>query len=259
MKLPLYQVDAFTSHRFHGNPAAVCPLSEWLEDSILQNIALENNLSETAFFVPQDDSFALRWFTPVIEVELCGHATLASAHVIYNHLGFQQLPIKFLSKSGELTVTRERERLSLNFPTSTLVKIDPPVEIVAALGRQPLEVYKSRDLLLLYESEAEILAIQPDFEILKHLDCLGIIITAPADEVDFVSRFFAPKVGINEDPVTGSAHTSLIPYWADKLGKTVLHAYQLSKRRGEIWGEYLGARVKISGQAVTYLVGEIEI
>ena len=259
MKIPLFQVDAFTGKLFGGNPAAVCPLKNWLPDDIMQKIAAENNLAETAFFVPGVDHFELRWFTPEVEVNLCGHSTLASGHVIFNHLGHRSNQIRFSSKSGDLIVTRDGQLLTLDFPTSRPQSTVPPDGLIDALGAKPLEIYKARDLLAVYETEDDILAIKPNFEKLRRVDMFAVIITAPGKECDFVSRFFAPRVGINEDPVTGSAHTTLIPYWSERLGKVKLHALQLSKRRGELFCEYCDDRVHISGRAVTYLIGDIEI
>ena len=267
MRIPIYQVDAFTSQLFGGNPAAVCPLEKWPDDQTMQNIAAENNLSETAFYVKKNNEFELRWFTPAIEVDLCGHATLASAHVIFNHSDFKEKIIKFQSKSGELKVTKSDDLLTLDFPAS---KPDPfpdmPEGLVEALGMKPTELYKSRDLLALFNSEEEIVPIDPKFDVLldvlSTLDCLGLIVTAPGNEADFVSRFFAPPAGINEDPVTGSAHTTLTPFWTEKLNKNNLHAFQLSKRKGELFCEMAGEagdRVLIGGRAVTYFKGEIAL
>lgn len=259
MKLPIYQIDAFTSKLFSGNPAAVCPLKEWLPDEIMQKIAAENNLAETAFFVPEGEIFELRWFTPQVEVDLCGHATLATAYVIFNYLKYRQSQIEFSTKSGELYVFRNGDLFTLNFPATKPTPIEMPKNLISGLHLIPLETYKSRDLMAVFEKETDILALTPDFETLRKLDCLGIIVTAPGTGSDFVSRFFAPRVGINEDPVTGSAHTTLIPFWAERLGKNKLHAFQLSNRRGEIFGEFLQERVNISGRAVTFLTGEMII
>ena len=259
MKIPIYQVDAFTSNLFGGNPAAVCPLTEWIDPGLMQNIAAENNLSETAFFVKKNDLYELRWFTPEIEVDLCGHATLATGHVLFNHLGYAEKEIRFETKSGRLTVTRSDDFISLDFPARPPEKADPPDRLIEGLGKKPLEVYKSRDYLALFETEKEVLSIQPDFKILEKLDALGIIITTRGDTSDFVSRFFAPGAGINEDPVTGSAHTTLVPFWANRLNKTQFHAFQISKRGGELFCQLVGDRVLISSKAKTYLTGEIEI
>jgi PhzF family phenazine biosynthesis protein len=259
MNIPIYQVDAFTDKLFGGNPAAVCPLEDWLDPEIMQHIAAENNLSETAFFMKKENIFELRWFTPKIEVELCGHATLASGHVIFNHLGFDEKQIAFSSVSGELGVTRANNRLILDFPATPPSPADTDEGLIQGLGMRPKEVYKSRDYLALFESEADILSLKPNFDILGKLDCLGIIVTAKGNNSDFVSRFFAPAAGINEDPVTGSAHTTLIPFWAKRLRKNVLHAFQLSERKGELFCELAGSRVKIGGHAVTFFIGEITL
>ncbi len=259
MNIPIFQVDAFTDKLFGGNPAAVCPLEEWLDPVIMQHIGAENNLSETAFFVKKGRIFELRWFTPKIEVDLCGHATLASAHVIFNHLGYDQEQIIFSSPSGELRVAKEGNRLILDFPASPPSPVDTKEGLIQGLGMKPKEVHKSRDYLALFENEADILALKPDFDVLEKLDCLGIIVTAQGNNSDFVSRFFAPAAGINEDPVTGSAHTTLIPFWAERLKKNVLHAFQLSARKGELFCELAGNRVKIGGHAVTFFTGEITL
>ncbi len=260
MKINIYQVDAFTEKVFGGNPAAVCPLLSWPDDKILQSIATENNLSETAFFVEYEDSFQIRWFTPEVEVNLCGHATLASAHIIFNVLGYTKEIIQFDSKSGLLKVFRNDNLLTLDFPSADLSQAIIKGNFSEAIGKIPIGLFKGNNkLLAVYESEQDIEAINPDFEKLSKLDYMGVIVTAQGNSSDFVSRFFAPKVGINEDPVTGSAHTLLIPFWADYLNKTELHAYQLSKRSGELFCEYKGDRVWISGHAITYLTGEIEI
>lgn len=259
MNIPIYQVDAFTEKLFGGNPAAVCPLDDWLDPEIMQHIAAENNLSETAFFVKREKIFELRWFTPKIEVDLCGHATLASAHVIFNYLGFDEKQITFSSVSGELGVTRADNRLVLDFPATPPSPMDTHEGLIQGLGMRPKEVHKSRDYLALFESEADILSLKPNFDILGKLDCIGVIVTAKGKNSDFVSRFFAPAVGINEDPVTGSAHTTLIPFWAERLKKNVLHAFQLSERKGELFCELADSRVKIGGNAVTFFIGEITL
>jgi len=259
MKIPLYQVDAFTGRVFGGNPAAVCPLESWIADDLMQKIAEENNLSETAFFVKKGSGYELRWFTPAIEIDLAGHPTLAAAYVIYNYIDTKADRIVFSSKSGELVITRKDDLICMDFPSREGMPVKDNDPLNRGLGCKPLELYKARDYLAVFNSEDEVLAMQPDFEALKKLDCLGIIVSAPGREADFVSRFFAPSAGINEDPVTGSSHTTLIPYWARRLGKDKLHAYQLSKRRGELFCRYLGARVEISGRAVTYLTGSINI
>lgn len=259
MQIPIYQVDAFTNHVFAGNPAAVCPLEEWLDDQTMQAIAAENNLSETAFFVKENDGFHIRWFTPAIEVNLCGHATLASAHVLFNHLGYKGDSIRFDSLSGELVVTNNEDLITLDFPATIPAAEMTSEKIKQALGIIPMEVWKSRDYLLLYEDEETVCSLKPDFVKMLELDCLGVIVTAQGDKSDFVSRFFAPAAGINEDPVTGSAHTTLIPFWAKRLNKKSLHAFQVSQRGGELFCQDKVSRVLISGRAVTYLQGKISL
>ncbi|NOX90521.1 MAG: PhzF family phenazine biosynthesis protein [Calditrichaeota bacterium] len=259
MRISFFQVDAFTSTVFGGNPAAVCLLNSWLDDQILQNIAAENNLSETAFIVRKSKAlYELRWFTPTIEVDLCGHATLAAAFAVFSFVDSNLREIEFKTASGKLTVTKEDGLLSMDFPARKPIEAEIPPTLIRALGKKPVSVLKSRDLLVVFEDEADILEIAPDFELLKQIDeALGIIITAPGKKSDFVSRFFAPKAGIPEDPVTGSAHSTLIPYWAERLNKERLYALQLSKRGGELFCENKGNRVKISGNAVLYAKGEI--
>jgi PhzF family phenazine biosynthesis protein len=260
MRIPIYQVDAFTSKIFGGNPAAVCPLPLWLPDPKLQAIAAENNLSETAFFVKKGAAYELRWFTPVLEIDLCGHATLASAHVLFNHLGYKKDEIVFRTrKSGELRTFRKNGRIYLDFPARLPAPVEAPGELVKGLGHFPREVYKGRDYLAVLEKESEIAALNPDYGLLAKLDCIGIIVTARGDKCDFVSRFFAPRAGVPEDPVTGSAHTMLIPYWGEQLGKTRMKAFQISARRGELDCEWKGDRVLMGGRAVTYMTGTIEI
>ncbi|RYE17654.1 MAG: PhzF family phenazine biosynthesis protein [Sphingobacteriales bacterium] len=261
MTIPIYQVDAFTDTLFGGNPAAICPLTEWLPDELMQQIATENNLAETAFFVKNETGYKLRWFTPEYEIDLCGHATLASAHILFTELGYTADIINFKTvKAGTLTVKKDGDKYSMDFPSRPPAPAEIPEHLLEALGgKQPIAVLRSRDYVLVYESEQDILDMKPDFSLLAKVDTLGVIITAPGSEVDFVSRFFAPSAGINEDPVTGSAHCTLIPYWADKLGKTMLRAYQLSARKGELWCELKGDRVLMAGKAVTFLKGEIYI
>ena len=260
MRIPIFQVDAFTKKAFGGNPAAVCPLPRWLPDARLQAIAAENNLSETAFFVKKGSIYELRWFTPVVEIDLCGHATLASAHVLFSHLGYKKNEIIFQTrKSGELRTSKKRGRLYLDFPARDAAPVEAPMELIAGLGRAPLEVRKGRDYLAVLEKQADVAAIVPDLVELSKLDCVGIIVTAPGDSCDFVSRFFAPRVGVPEDPVTGSAHTILIPYWGRRLNKMSMRALQISARGGELHCEWRGERVLIGGRAVTYLKGTIEI
>ena len=259
MEIPLYQIDAFASRLFEGNPAAVCPLDAWLPDATMQSIAAENNLSETAFFVPKGDGFHIRWFTPLSEVDLCGHATLATSYVLFNILGYEKDKIKFASRSGMLAVTRDGDRLVMDFPAQPPVPCDIPKEIVAAFNLSPVECLKSEDLLVVFEHETDIEAASPDFELLKKLDVRGVIITAKSSRYDFVARFFAPKYGIPEDPVTGSAYTQLAPYWASKIGSKKFSVKQLSARGGELSCELIDDRVFISGKAIKYLEGKIII
>jgi predicted PhzF superfamily epimerase YddE/YHI9 len=257
MTIPCYQVDAFAGQVFRGNPAAVCPLDAWLPDGVLQSIAAENNLSETAFTVPRGDGFELRWFTPTMEMDLCGHATLAAAFVLFVERGFSGRAIEFHSRSGSLRVEREGEILTLDFPARPATACAPPELLVRGLGRPPAVVFKSRDYLAVFATAAEVRALRPDFAALKNLDCLGVIATAPGDDCDFVSRFFAPAAGVDEDPVTGSAHCTLVPYWSQRLSKAKLFARQISARGGELFCELAGDRVRIGGKAVLYLRGEI--
>jgi len=259
MKQKIYQIDAFTDTLFSGNPAAICPLNEWLPDNILQKIAMENNLAETAFYVKQDNEYEIRWLTPTVEVDLCGHATLAAAFVLFNFENYIGNEISFYSKrSGKLNVSKQGEYLTLNFPSDIFEPIDLFSELTNAFDIKPIEAYKGKtDYLLVFENESQIKSVIPNFETISKLDARGIIITSKGDNVDFVSRFFAPQSGINEDPVTGSAHTTLTPYWAKKLNKNELTAMQLSDRKGNLKCKYLNDRVEISGQAVLYLKGEI--
>jgi PhzF family phenazine biosynthesis protein len=257
MKIKQYQVDAFTTRIFGGNPAAVCPLDAWLKDELLQAIAADNNLSETAFFVKTENGFHLRWFTPVAEVDLCGHATLATAHVIFEMLGYAKPIIAFETRSGILTVEKKGSLLVMDFPSVPPKPCVPPNALLAGLVQQPLEVLAANDYLVIYDSEDAIHSIKPDFAKLAELDLRGVIVTARGCEVDFVSRFFAPKFGIPEDSVTGSAHCVLTPYWSAKLGKQVLNARQVSKRGGDIQCELKGNRVVIAGHAVTFMEAEI--
>lgn len=260
MKLTIYQVDAFAKEVFRGNPAAICPLDEWLDAELMQKIALENNLSETAFFVKKGDVHEIRWFTPTFEIDLCGHATLASAFVIFEILKAEESLVKFHShKSGELSVEKKGDRFVLDFPSRPVTKTETPDGLIEAIGKEPKEAFKARDYFLVYENEQEILDIAPDFTRLLKVDALGFIVTAKGDSADFVSRFFAPEVGVFEDSVTGSAHCNLIPFWAERLGKTEMFARQISARGGELFCELKGDRVKIGGNAVLYLKGEIFI
>ncbi len=257
MKIKQYQIDAFATRAFEGNPAAVCPLESWLDDGILQAIAEENNLSETAFFVPSEKGFELRWFTPVKEVDLCGHATLASAHVIFEILGYTKLTITFETRSGDLFVERHGKLLKMDFPARPPAPCMLSEILLKGLGQRPVEVLAANDYMAVFDSEATVRAITPDQSLLSQLDLRGVIATARGTDVDFVSRFFAPKSGIPEDPVTGSAHCTLAPYWANKLGKNILSARQVSKRGGNIACEVNSGRVFLSGYAVTFMEAEI--
>lgn len=257
MKIPIYQIDAFAEKPFEGNPAAVCPLTEWLPDPILQSIASENNLSETAFFIPRDGYYDLRWFTPVSEVDLCGHATLAAAHTVFSQLDPKVSKIVFQSRSGPLPVSRVEERLTLDFPNQPGTKCPNPEFLEKALGVTPIECYQATDLMAVFDNQAQIEEMEPDFRLLKQIEFRGIIVTAPGKDTDFVSRFFAPRHNIDEDPVTGSAHCTLAPYWSQKLGSLSLSAKQLSKRTGTLHCEVTADRVLISGKTLLYLKGEI--
>lgn len=257
MELPIYQLDAFADRLFSGNPAAVCPLQAWLPDATMQAIAAENNLSETAFFAPEAGGLRIRWFTPACEVQLCGHATLAAAHV-YFHLDAPHAErVVFDSLSGPLAVFRHGELLTLDFPAVIPSAVTAPPVLAAALGCAPHEVLAADDWLVVLDSAAQVRALQPDMPLLRQLDRRGVVVTARGDDCDFVSRFFAPKYGIDEDPVTGSTHTLLTPYWAARLGKRRLHARQLSARGGELHCELMGDRVAISGRVVPYLSGTL--
>ena len=259
IKLKLYQIDAFTDKVFKGNPAAVCILDEWLDDGIMQKIALENNLSETAFVVQQGHHYEIRWFTPTLEVALCGHATLASAHVLFLYYHHPGSSIHFFSQhSGDLHVSKKDDILTLNFPADRCEKVEPPQLLLDAFSNQPLEVYKGRtDYMMVFGSQKEITTCSPNMHLLKASKARGIMITAPGKKADFVSRFFAPGSGVDEDPVTGSAHTTLTPYWSARLKKKRMKARQLSQRGGRLVCELKDDRVFISGKAVTYLIGEI--
>ena len=259
MKLPIYQIDAFADKAFEGNPAAVVPLDAWLPDESMQAIAEENNLADTAFFVAKRDRFHIRWFTPSKEVRLCGHATLASAFVLFESLGYGQDVIIFDSLSGPLSVARGDEGLTLDFPAQKPVQCDIPDALVKGLGRTPSACYRNEDFLAVFEDEKQVSEINPEHGHLEQLDLRGIIVTAPSREQDFVARFFAPKYGIREDPVTGSAYTQLTPYWSETTGKTKLSARQISRRGGKLFCELKGGRVLISGKAVKFMEGTIEI
>ncbi len=255
MRLPLYQVDAFTSRLFGGNPAAICPLENWLPDSLLQSIAIENNIAETAYFVKEADGYRLRWFTPTVEMDLCGHATLAAAFVLFQCLGLAGDSVTFQSRSGPLTVTRNSDLYTLDFPSRPPLPLPASDAITAALGAEPQAVLAARDLLCVFASEAVVAALKPDMKAIAALSHIAVIVTAPGDHSDFVSRFFAPALGVDEDPVTGSAHCTLTPYWAGRLGKTRMTARQISARGGDLTVEEAGDRVKMSGHAVLYLEG----
>ena len=259
MKLKIYQIDAFAGRAFEGNPAAVCHLGAWLPDALMQSIAAENNLSETAFFVAEGDHYALRWFTPATEVDLCGHATLASAFVLFECEGYQGKRVRFSSRSGELSVSRDGDLLVLDFPAQPPRSCAVPEGIPAAFGAEPIECVQAADLIAVYKDEEFVQSVRPDIEELRGVDSRGIIITAASTKYDFVARFFGPNVGIDEDPVTGSAYTQLVPYWAMKTGKTKFRAKQVSARGGELSCELAGDRVLIAGRAVKYFEGLIEV
>lgn len=260
MNLKIYQVDAFTDNIFSGNPAAVCPLDAWLPDHLMQNIALENNLSETAFYVKAGDEYHIRWFTPTVEVDLCGHATLAAAHVLFHHENHWGNEITFnSSRSGILKVYKKDNLLTLDFPSDTFQKIEWPNERLSGFNLVPLEAYQGKsDFMLVFGSEDRIKNIEPDYSVISTWKVRGVIVTAKGNNVDFVSRFFAPQSGVNEDPVTGSAHTTLTPYWSARLNKTELSAIQLSARKGYLTCKQVDSRIHISGSARTYLIGEIK-
>lgn len=262
MKLDIFQVDAFTSKPFGGNPAAVVPLTEWLPDETMLKIAAENNLSETAFFVKEGDRYHIRWFTPTIEVNLCGHATLASSHVIFNELKLEDEFITFYSqRSGPLGVVKDSDKFILDFPSYPINEIEQNDELAQAVGKVPAKVWETQGnmVMMRLESEEDVRTLEPDFRALAQLPYDEVIVTARGDDCDFASRMFAPRIGIPEDPVTGAIHCSLIPYWAEELGKEKLFARQVSKRGGELFCELAGDRVKIGGHATLYLKGEIHV
>lgn len=262
MKIKIYQIDAFTHKVFSGNPAAVCVLESWIDDALMQNIAAENNLAETAFVVKKNDIFEIRWFTPQVEVDLCGHATLASAHVLFNFYNITEDTIHFHSpRSGKLLVDRlQNGEFSMDFPADELAEVDPSELLLKAFNKIPLKTFKGKtDYLLIFQDQEDIETMKPDLSIISKIDARGIIISSKGRDVDFVSRFFGPLVGVDEDPVTGSTHTSLIPYWSETLKKDTLTARQLSKRSGRLNCRLLGDRVKIAGKAVPYLIGEIDV
>lgn len=261
MKLKIFQVDAFTSELFHGNPAAVVPLDEWLPDDVMMDIAAENNLAETAFFVKNGEQYEIRWFTPKVEVNLCGHATLASAHVIFNELKLEDEKIRFHShRSGPLGVAKDGDKLVLDFPAYPMTEIDP-IQMLVEAEVPPIRYWESQGnmLFLLLEDQKAVAELEPDMHKVVELPYDEVIITAKGDDCDFVSRMFAPRIGIPEDPVTGAIHCSLIPHWANEFGKTTLFARQLSKRGGEIYCALVGDRVKIGGNAMLYMTGEIYV
>jgi len=259
MKISVYQIDAFAKQAFEGNPAAVCPLPFWLPDAVMQLIAEENNLSETAFFVAMESGFHIRWFTPTVEVDLCGHATLAAAFVLFECLGFEGDNIAFDSRSGILNVSRDGDLLVLDFPAQPPEPCETPEYILHAFGIEPVACLKSEDYIVVFELEEDVLTADPNLELLRKLDGRGVVITSVSNQYDFVSRFFAPNFGIDEDPVTGSSFTQLAPYWSAQLGRSKLYAKQVSSRGGEVMCELKGERVTIAGSAVKFLQGEIEI
>jgi PhzF family phenazine biosynthesis protein len=259
VRIPIYQVDAFANRLFAGNPAAVCPLADWLEDRTMQSIAAENNLAETAFFVRNGDGYDLRWFTPTLEVDLCGHATLASAFVVFEYVDGAAEVVRFRTRSGELVVRRKGELLSMDFPARPPKQCALDAAVAAALGKPPRELWESRDYLAVYESEDEVQALAPDMKALAAVGHFAVIVTAPGRTSDFVSRFFAPASGVDEDPVTGSAHCTLVPFWAERLRRDELRALQVSSRGGELFCRNLGERVEIAGRALPYLEGFIKV
>jgi len=259
MKLPLYQVDAFTDQIFKGNPAAVCPLEKWLDDSMMQKIAMENNLSETAFVVPDGDDYQIRWFTPAEEVDLCGHATLATAHVLFSYYHREKCELVFNSKSGPLIVTKTNDGLAMDFPASLPSPSDIPEYLLQASDEVPQSVLAGFDYVIVLANQKQVKEFSPNFIHWQHLDLRGVIVTALGDDCDFVSRCFYPSLDVNEDPVTGSAHCILAPYWAKQLGKEQLNARQLSARGGLIKCNVDGDRVMLYGQCAEYLKGEITV
>ncbi|UYG97532.1 PhzF family phenazine biosynthesis protein [Cytobacillus firmus] len=259
MRIPIYQIDAFTDKQFKGNPAAVCPLEKWIDSDLMQSIAAENNLAETAFFVKNGNDYELRWFTPKAEIDLCGHATLAAAYVIFTYLDENRMNVKFHTKSGMLEVSKERELLAMTFPAREGEECEAPEALIKGLGKEPKETFLARDYLAVFESEQDLLDLELNMEELKKLDAFGVVATANGSKSDFASRFFAPKAGVDEDPVTGSAHCTLVPYWKKVLNKKEFTALQLSERGGKLYCEDLGDKVKLSGEAVAYLEGYIHV
>lgn len=257
--IPYFEVFAFTNRMFAGNPAGVCLLEEFLPDAQLQAIAAQNALPETAFVVERAEHFDLRWMTPALEVDLCGHATLAAAHVLLQHRGYAGEKVRFQTQSGELTVTQSGQRLVLDFPSRPAEEGGDSSAVAKSLGAKPAKVLHGRDYFALFASQAEVAAIAPDLAAVAKLDAQGVVVTAPGDDCDFVSRYFAPAAGIPEDPVTGSTHCTLIPYWSQRLGKRELFARQISSRGGELFCEDRGSRVGIGGEALTYVEGQIHL
>jgi PhzF family phenazine biosynthesis protein len=259
MDIRFYHIDAFADRVFAGNPAGVCFLNAWIEDPLLQSIAAENNLPETAFLVPADSHYELRWFTPKVEIDLCGHGTLASAFAVFEYVNPDARQVSFQTKSGRLMVERQGDLLIMDFPARRPEPCQPPAQINKIMGIAPAQTLRSRDLVVVYENEDNVRRLKPDLTGVAALDCFGLIATSPGKKSDFVSRFFAPAAGIPEDPVTGSSHCTLIPYWSERLGKKELHALQLSERGGELFCIDRGERVSIGGRAVTYQSGIIRI
>ena len=257
--IPIFQLDAFTDKPFGGNPAAVCPLQEWLPDDVMQSIALENNVSETAFYVPEGDGFLLRWFTPKIEVDLCGHATLATAWLILNELEPDRASVAFETRSGTLTVSRDGDLLAMDFPVMVAEERPAPAGLAEAIGIEPVKFLKAVKNMAVLENEAVVRAVNPDFGYIKNMDGMGLIITAPGDQSDCASRYFAPHAGIDEDPVTGSAHCTIVPYWSGVLGKAQIHARQVSARSGDLYCLLEGDRVVLTGKARTVIKGTFTI
>lgn len=261
MKLDVYQVDAFAESLFTGNPASVIPFYEWPSDDLMQKIAMENNQSETAFFVPKGEYFELRWFTPEFEIDLCGHATMAAAHVIYEHMDYSDPAVVFVTKSGRLFVDREREGIyTMDFPAWPPRELQVTERVAQSIGVRPEALYANdRDMMAVIDSEKELRAIKPDMRLINELDCVCLIVTAKGEEHDFVSRVFCPGAGIPEDPVTGSAHCALVPYWAERLNRDTLKAYQVSRRGGALSCKLAGDRIRLSGKAMTYMRGVISL
>jgi PhzF family phenazine biosynthesis protein len=259
MRLPLYQVDAFTQRVFGGNPASVVPLDSWLPAEVMQAIAAENNLAETAFFVREGEGYGLRWFTPTVEMDLCGHATLASAYVLFTSLGFSGPRIDFMTRSGKLSVTRRGDELAMELPARPPKPCTVPPDLAQALGKPPAAVHDAFAYFAVFAREDDLRGLTPNMERIAALDRIAVIVTAPGKSCDFVSRFFAPQIGNPEDPVTGGAHCTLIPYWSQRLGKKTMQARQISPRGGDLSCEDRGDRVMIAGRAALYLEGTIHV